>query len=52
MENRIYDRKVLLDDEGKEMLRCRVRHFTREVILGGRALIDGWFEALRDVKGA
>ena len=32
-----------------EVLRRRVRHFTRGVILGSRALIDGWFEAHREV---
>ena len=32
-----------------EVLQRRVRHFTRGVILGSRALIDGWFEAHREV---
>ena len=32
-----------------EVLTRRVRHFTQGVIIGGRALIDGWFEANRQV---
>ena len=35
-----------------EVLTHRVKHFTRGVIIGSRALIDGWFEANREaVKG-
>ncbi len=35
-----------------EILTRRVHHFTRGMMLGSRAFIDGWFEANRDfVKG-
>ena len=35
-----------------EVLTHRVKHFTRGVMIGSRALIDGWFEANRQaVKG-
>ena len=36
-----------------EILTRRVRHFTRGMMIGSRAFIDGWFESNRDiVKGS
>ena len=32
-----------------EVLTCRVQHFTKGVILGSRAFIDGWFAEHRSI---
>jgi hypothetical protein len=32
-----------------EVLTCRVQHFTKGVILGSRAFIDGWFAQHRSI---
>lgn len=44
--------RLLSSDEQQlaaEMLRCRVKHFTRGVMIGSRVFINQWFEANRQV---
>jgi REP element-mobilizing transposase RayT len=55
LSQKVRERLASLDERGlaTEVLRRRVQHFTRGVMIGSRAFVDGWFESHREVvKGA